>query len=487
MVTCDWAMPMFGGAAALAIFNSFRLEIPFIVVSGTVTEELAVRAMRSGARDWVVKDKLARLAPAIERELQEGAERLRNAEALRSSEDQLRQSQKMEAIGVLAAGVAHDFNNLLSVILGHADFLHSDLGASDGRQESVAAIKGAGTRAAALARQLLALSRQQILQPRIIDLNETVAGMANVLRPPIAENVELTMIAQPSLRKVMVDPVHVERVILNLVVNARDAMPDGGKLTIETENVELDETYAATHLGVTPGAHVMVAVSDTGIGMDDALQARIFEPFFTTKVPGSGTGLGLATVLGIVEQSGGTISTNSEPGRGTTFKVYLPSLTPSEAAAAKPAERPPTGARILQGSETILLVEDDRDVRILMRMILERHGYDVLDARDGREALLISETTPRSLHLLVTDVVMPRMGGRDLSERLLMLRPALKVLYVSGHAAAAIKHIGVSEPGVAFLQKPIESDVFLRTVRDVLDSAAGQPIPSAIASPRISN
>jgi two-component system, cell cycle sensor histidine kinase and response regulator CckA len=241
------------------------------------------------------------------------------------------------------------------------------------------------------------------------------------------------------------------------------------------------------HLGVRPGSHVMLAVSDTGIGMDDALQARIFEPFFTTKDPGRGTGLGLATVLGIIEQSGGTICTDSKPGQGTTLRVYLPRLAPSETTAVESEEPTPTGAKALHGSETILLVEDDHDVRSLMRTILERQGYDVLDASNGREALLICETLARSVHLLVTDVVMPRMGGRDLSERMLMLWPAVKILYVSGYTAGAIGTTGVLGPGTAFLQKPIESDVLVRAVREVLDSTAGQRIPSAVAWPKVSN
>jgi signal transduction histidine kinase len=469
LVLSDWSMPTFGGAAALEVLNSIRTDIPFIIVSGTVTEALAVEAMRSGARDWVLKDKLARLVPAVERELNEAEERRRAAEALRISEEQLRQSQKMEAIGGLAAGVAHDFNNLLSVIIGHADLLLGDLNPADPMHESVDEIRGAAARAAELTKQLLAFSRQQVLQPRLTDLNKVMLGMEKMLKRLIGEDVELAMTGAPDLGLAMVDPGQIEQVILNLAVNARDAMPRGGQLTIETANVSFDDDYGAQHVGARPGRHVMLAISDTGVGMDAATQARIFEPFFTTKETGKGTGLGLATVFGIVQQSGGTIWTYSEVGRGTTFKVYLPVAKGTRREAA---DRPPPHEEPVRRTETILLVEDEPAVRTLIRTVLQRQGYRVIDVSNGGEALLACEGRSERIDLLLTDVVMPRMSGPDLAKRLVTLRPTLKVLYMSGYTDRAIVNHGVLEPGVAFLQKPIAPKVLLRKVSEALDGVA---------------
>jgi two-component system cell cycle sensor histidine kinase/response regulator CckA len=470
VVISDWAMPSFSGEEALQIVKSLGIETPFIIISGTVTEETAVRAMRAGARDCVLKDKLIRLLPAVERELKEFSDRKLAAEALRSSDAQLRQAQKMEAIGGLAAGVAHDFNNLLSVILGHAELLRSDLNPADPMFESMDEIKEAAERAAELTRQLLAFSRQQVLEPRVADLNEIMLGVQKMLRRLIGEDIDLKMIAAPDLGKVVVDPGQIEQVIMNLVVNARDAMPDGGKITIETRNIEIDASYAAEHIGEHAGPHVLLAVSDTGSGMDEATKARIFEPFFTTKEPGRGTGLGLATVFGIVRQSGGTIWTYSEVGRGTTFKIYLPRADAKEAVRRARSTTGTFSALTLRGTETILLVEDDESVRGVERMILRRYGYQVLDVPNGGEALLICEKYAKPIHLLLTDVVMPRMSGRELAERLLAVRSDLKVLFLSGYTDGAIEHHGILEPGTAFLQKPVTPEVLARKVRAVLDA-----------------
>ena len=351
---------------------------------------------------------------AVVGNLRDVTERKGAEAALRRTEEQLRQAQKMEAIGNLAGGVAHDFNNLLSVILSYSSMLAQDMTPSDPRRADLLEIEAAGKRAVDLTRQLLAFGRQQILQPRIVDLNDVVAGMENMLRRLISESIELAVLPGAALGKVMVDPGQVEQVIMNLAVNSRDAMPDGGKLIIETGNVELDSKYASAHFGATPGPHVMLAVTDTGTGMDRATQARMFEPFFTTKEKGKGTGLGLATVFGIVRQSGGNVWVYSEPGRGTTFKVYFPCSDPAAVAAVTPTP-PATGG--LRGTETVLLVEDEERVRVLARTVLRRYGYHVLEAQSGGDALLICEQHTAAIHIMVTDVVMPRMSGRQLAER----------------------------------------------------------------------
>jgi CheY-like chemotaxis protein len=323
----------------------------------------------------------------------------------------------------------------------------------------------AGNSAAELTHQLLAFGRKQILQPRVVSLNDGVASMEKMLRRLIGEDIELTLVLSPDLDAALVDPGQIEQIVLNLAVNSRDAMPSGGKLTIETTNVDLGDKYASDHLGVSAGEHVMLAVSDTGFGMAPETQARMFEPFFTTKEKGKGTGLGLATVFGIVRQSGGHIWVYSEVGVGTTFKIYFPR---AQGEATHPPPPPMAGAK--GGSETILLVEDDERVRTVTRTILRRLGYRVLEAHSGGDALLLCEQHPGDIHLLLTDVVMPRMSGRQLSERLLPLRPGMRVLYMSGYTDNSIVHHGVLDPGIAFLEKPVTPDKLARKVREVLDS-----------------
>jgi len=396
-----------------------------------------------------------------------GIERKRAEEALQSSEERLRQAQKMEAVGRLAGGVAHDFNNLLTVITSYSALLLEDLGADDPKRDDVDQIRKAAEGAAALTRQLLAFSRQQVLQPKALDLKATVAGTDKLLKRLIGEDIQLTTVLAPDLGVVKADPGQMEQIIINLAVNARDAMPTGGRLTIEVANVDMDEAYVRGHAPASPGRYVMLAISDTGIGMDEQTKARIFEPFFTTKEAGKGTGLGLATVYGIVKQSGGFIWVYSELDHGTSFKVYLPRVDePAEPTAASAAGAEPRG-----GTETVLVVEDAASVRMVTRQVLERFGYVVLEAPNGDTALRLAAKHHGPIHLLLTDVIMPGLSGRQLAEQLAELRPDMKVLYASGYADQAIVHHGILDSGIAYLQKPFTPETLARRVRQVLDSS----------------
>jgi signal transduction histidine kinase/ActR/RegA family two-component response regulator len=411
---------------------------------------------------------LRALHEQLESRVEQRTAELRAAhEALQSSEAQLRQSQKLEAIGRLAGGVAHDFNNLLSVILSYDELLLEQVGEASPLVPDLHHIRTAGLRAAELTQQLLAFSRQQVLQPKVMDLNDVMARLHGILSRVVGEDVELRVVARPGVGLVRADPGQLEQVLLNLVVNARDAMPQGGQLTLEVDDVELDETYARDHAEVTPGPYVMLSVSDTGIGMDKATQARVFEPFFTTKDRDKGTGLGLATVFGIVRQSHGSIWLYSEPGAGSVFKVYLPRVDGVPEPLGDERAMPPGG-----GHETILLVEDDAQVREVVTQILSRAGYHVLVAGDGAEALALSAAYPGPIHLLATDVVMPRESGRVLAERLTAGRPETPVLYMSGYTNDVVLHRGVLTAGMAFIQKPLTVDGLLRKVRQVIDTHA---------------
>ncbi|NLI16590.1 MAG: response regulator [candidate division Zixibacteria bacterium] len=380
-------------------------------------------------------------------------------------EDSLRQSQKMEAIGRLAGGVAHDFNNVLTVIMGYGDFLASKIPRDDPMFKDLEEIKKAAERASSLTHQLLAFSRKQIMSPKVLDLNKVVGNMEKMLKRLIGEDIDMVFIPKENLYRIWADQGQIEQVIMNIVVNARDAMPDGGKITIETANVELDEAYAHAHGNVRRGPHVVLSISDTGIGMDENTKSRIFEPFFTTKEVGKGTGLGLATVYGIVKQTGGDIYVYSEPGKGTTFKIYLPQINQEQENRAG-AENTNES---LDGDETILLVEDEKSLRDLAFAILVRRGYTVLEAGNGEEATAISRNYNGTIHLMLTDVIMPLMNGRELADKLRQERPDMHVLFMSGYTDEAIIRHGVLDSMDAFIQKPFTPVRLAKTVREILD------------------
>jgi len=582
-ILSDHNIPGFGGWEALEIAQRARPDVPFILVTGSLDEETAVRYLKGGAADYILKDRLVRLGPA----LLEALERARQREALREQErllrqiidanpslifvkdwngrfvlvnqatahvygttvdalvgktdgdfnrnteevahflrddrdvmssgqpkiiaeepvtnpagetrwfqtikvplrspaegtatllgvateiterkrleEQLLQSQKMEAVGQLAGGVAHDFNNILTAIVGYTDLLAAELGSNVRQLEDLDEIRKAARRAAALTRQLLAFSRKQVLEPRIIDVNSVVLNLDKMLRSLISENIELKTDLAVNLGAARADPNQIEQVIMNLAINARDAMPDGGTVTIETGNVTLDDAYAGQHVSVIPGEYVMLAVSDTGCGMDVKTQSRIFEPFFTTKPAGRGTGLGLSTVYGIVKQTGGNIWLYSEPGKGTTFKVYLPAIAalPEDIGKVAPAEAPRRGAG------TVLVVEDDEQLRRLTHRALDAQGYTVLVADRGGTALDIARRHKGEIDLLLTDVIMPDTNGRKLAETIRAARPGMRVLYMSGYPDGAIASHGMLEPGVAYLAKPFTTEAITRRVREVLEA-----------------
>jgi hypothetical protein len=590
IILSDFSLPGIDGLSALAIARERATDVPFILVSGTLGEEAAVDSLRSGATDYVLKHRLARLAPAVRRAVAEAAEARKRSQAERmfrtllenapdalilvdrdgtivllnaraehmfgyarkellgqgmdallsgasrgehaalragyfadpaglntaaarelrgrrkdgkefpveislsplDTEDgmlvtnairdisdrkqleaQLLQSQKMEAIGLLAGGVAHDFNNLLNVISGYGEMLLKGVPNDDPKRGRLEQILGAAARAASLTRQLLAFSRKDVIQTRVLDLNAILVEMEKMLRRLIGEDIDLTVRTEPGLGRVKADRGQIEQIVMNLVVNARDAMPKGGKLTLRTTGVEVDPGLARRHPGARPGSYVCLEVSDNGVGMKPDVKEHIFEPFFTTKPMGQGTGLGLATVYGIIEQGGGFLSVDSEPGRGTTFRIRLPAVAESPETVRPEA----ADARSLDGSETILLVEDEAVVRNLTREILQSYGYTVLEAADVDEAHRLCEKHGAEIHLLLTDVVMPRMSGRELAARLTAFHPGIKVLYMSGYADDTLIKHGVAGPGVPFLQKPFTPTGLARKVRDVLERKPVAPGP----------
>jgi len=461
IVLSDYNLPQFSGPEALELLKQAESPAPFILITGSLTDEVAVECMKQGAHDYILKSSLTRLPSAVLNAL----EKARTDKKLRVSEDQLRMSQKLEAVGQLAGGVAHDFNNLLTVITGYSDLILTQLSESDTNRSKVVEIKRAAQRASSLTRQLLAFSRKQMLQPRLFNLNELVADMSKMLQRLIGENIEMKTSLGPEA-PLNADPGQMEQVLMNLVVNARDAMPKGGRITIETSRVEIDDDYARAYLNVEPGSYVMLAVSDTGIGMDAATRKHVFEPFFTTKEQGKGTGLGLSTVYGIVTQSGGTIWLYSEVGHGTTFKVYLPAAVSKQEESSVATDAPD----IPRGTETILVVEDELQIRRLVCESLTLCGYTVLSSANGTEALQLVERKQQQIDLILTDVVMPRMSGRELIEHISQIQPGVRVLFMSGYTNDAIVHHGVLDGSTWFIQKPFAFDALAMKVREVLDS-----------------
>ncbi|HVR83868.1 MAG TPA: response regulator, partial [Planctomycetota bacterium] len=414
-VICDYNLPQADGLEVLGLIRKRDQDLPFLLVSGSLGEEKAIEALKLGATDYILKDRLPRIHMALVRAVTDARARIR----ARALEGQFIQAQKMEAVGRLAGGIAHDFNNMLTVINGYSELLLSQMGPEDARRKDVEEIHHAGQRAAGLTRQLLAFSRRQIIQPRILNLNELIEGLERMLSRLIGEDVKLQLRLDHGLYPIQGDAGQIEQVIVNLVVNARDAMPKGGKIVIETLNADLDEAFTSVHPDLHPGPHAVLLVSDTGTGMSAEVKSHLFEPFFTTKDLGKGTGLGLSTVLGIVQQSGGSIKVSSEPGWGTTFRIYFPRILQSAAPRDPAPPAPPAG----RGRETVLLAEDMETVRRLTRAVLEGEGYQVLVAEDGVDALRVGAAHTGVIHLLLTDIVMPNLSGPELAVQLRRARP----------------------------------------------------------------
>jgi signal transduction histidine kinase len=452
----------FGAMAALRAIQERGIDLPLIVVSGKAKDADALLALQAGAADHLSRRNLMRLNAAVVREIR-GARMRRERNRL---EEQFRQAQKMEAVGRLAGGVAHDFNNLLTVITGYSDMLLAGRDLKESQRTALEEIRRSAERGGALTHQLLAFSRRQPLEARMVYINELVMHIERMLKRLIGEDIELVTIPAAAQDVVEADPSRLEQVVMNLVVNARDAMPNGGKLTIETGTVQLSPSFSAKQVGLPPGEYVTLSITDTGIGMDEETQSHMFEPFFTTKNPGRGTGLGLATAYGIIRQSGGAIQIVSQLGKGTMARIYLP---PARAKTPVAAERS-AQAGPMTGVETILLVEDEARVRKLIVDVLTSRGYRVLEATRGEEALRLSKLHDGAIHLMVVDVVMPEISGPELVRQIAPIRPGTNVLYISGYTDEAIVHHGIPESGAAFLQKPFLPDALARKVREVLDS-----------------
>ncbi len=468
LILADYSLPSFDGVSALDLAKEKCPEVPFIFVSATLGEELAVETLKGGATDYVLKQRLWRLGPSVHRALREVEERIdhrRAQETLHQRERQLRESQKMEALGRLAGGIAHDFNNLLTVIIGSSQALLNELPSDHPFATRLRETHNAGSKAEILIRQLLALSRRQVLNHKVLDLNFVIEQVETMLGRLIGEHIKLVAHKDPMLGRVRADRGQLEQVLMNLVLNARDAMPQGGTLTIETTNTDIPSVPPAKQSVCEPGRYVTLSVRDTGCGIPAETQPMIFEPFFTTKDEGSGTGLGLSMVHGIVQQSGGWIEVQSEPSQGTILTLYLPR---TEDPLTPPEHKTPS-ARVPQGTETILLAEDNAGVRGHVRNELERLGYVVLEARNAVEALSISNQQAGPIDLLLTDVVMPGMSGRDLASQLTAIRPTTKVLYMSGYTDNVPVAKDLDSARASFLQKPFTPDVLGCKIRELLD------------------
>jgi signal transduction histidine kinase len=465
LILSDFEMPEFGGLRALELLKKQpNLDIPFIIVSGTIGEEIAVAAMKEGATDYLIKDRIVRLAPAIHRALKDVKDRAERKQI----EAQFLEAQKMEVVGQLAGGVAHDFNNVLAVILGYSEVVIADLGSGHPLHKHVEEIRLAALRAAGLTQQLLIFSRKETVKIVELNLNEVIEDMETMLRQLINENIGLTMAYDKEAGLIKADAGYVWQVLMNLVVNARDAMPEGGKLAIKTCAVTLDESYVRTHQGVDRGDYMMISVRDTGVGMSEDVKSRLFEAFFTTKAAGKGTGLGLVTCHTVVRQSGGHIDVSSELGQGTTFNVYFPRVVHSTPSVTRSL---PKISALKRGTETLLVVEDEPSLRHLAQGVLEAQGYQVLAAPNGQDALRVAdEHRGDPIALVVTDVIMPRMGGKAMAESLQTTSPDLKVLFTSGYTEDDVSHDGVFDEGIQFLPKPYTATSLALKVRELLDS-----------------
>lgn len=460
IVISDHSMPQFSGTEALKMLRARDAEVPFIFVSGTIGEDAATDAMRVGAQDYVMKANLKRLVPAVQRELRDAEDR-RERKRL---EQHVQQLQRFEAIGRLAGGVAHDFNNIIGAILGWAEMGFEEAEANTRLRERFQRIREQSQRAAKLTSQLLAFGRKQILQPRKVNLNVLVQEEMNLLRRVIGDDIEVRVLAAQDLRVTLADPTQVEQVIMNLCLNARDAMAGGGRLLIETQNVEIGEEYCSHHAYGRPGSYVLLSVSDTGKGMDAATIERIFEPFFTTKEMGRGTGLGLATVYGIVKQHGGFIYVYSELGKGTSFKVYLR----ADSGDHEPHETT-RGEQPLRGTETILLAEDHEGLRDSAKEMLQALGYRTIVASDGRKALELFKTNSDQIDLIIMDVVMPSLNGPEAYLEMCALRSGIRVIFTTGYTPEAASLISLVEKGAAILQKPYSLTSLSQMVRGALE------------------
>jgi two-component system, cell cycle sensor histidine kinase and response regulator CckA len=468
IVISDFEMPRFGGFEALQLLRDSGHDLPFILVSAVVSEEMAVTAMKAGAHDYIMKRNLTRLPPAIERELQEfqtRAARKAAEDALRRSEEQLRQSQKIEAVGRLAAGVAHDFNNFLTAITGHSELLLRQLGAGDPLRKHAEQIEKVAYLAAVLTRQLLSFSRKQVIEPRVLELNAVISNVEKMLCQLIGDDIEFCASLDPAAGHIKADAGQIEQVVMNLAVNARDAMPNGGKLTVTTASIIVGKNHLKNFPGLCAGDYVVITIADTGTGMSEEVKAHLFEPFFTTKPLGKGTGLGLATCFGIVKQNNGHINVQSELGKGATFKIYFPQLPLTLESPPVPI-RPPAAAG---GDETVLLVEDEPAVREFAVATLREKGYAVVEAVNGEEGLRLARQHDGKIDLVLTDVVMPIMGGKEMADALRASHPDTKILFTSGYTDDALVQHGVLRPDIRFLQKPYMTATLTRKVREVLD------------------
>jgi two-component system cell cycle sensor histidine kinase/response regulator CckA len=471
LVVSDFSMPHFSGTDALRFVREKGSDVPFIFVSGTIGEETAVEALKNGAQDYLMKTNLKRLVPAVQRALRESEQRKKN----KQMEIHLHQLQKFEAIGKLAGGIAHDFNNVIGAILGWAEVGYRDAEPDSPAHGRFEKIMDQAAWAGRLTAQLLAFARRQMLKPQNTDLNKLVAEGMGLLRRVIGEQIEVRIVECADLRPALIDPAQIEQVLMNLCLNSRDAMPQGGRLIIETQNAEIDEDFCRAHPYARAGSFVLLSVSDTGTGMDAVTAAQVFEPFFTTKQLGKGTGLGLATVYGVVRQHNGFVYLYSEPGKGTTFRVYLPAG--SGIAQPREAKR---NDQIPEGTETILLAEDNDGLREAAKEMLEKLGYRVILATNGTEAVEAFAKNPDAIDLIIMDVVMPRVSGPAAFAEIAAVRPDLRILFSTGYTAEAASLISLANQGASVLQKPYTLKNLGQTVRAVLDRPRARYSPAAV-------